>query len=43
MAQPKEYGIEQLIAAEIAPWIVGPNRGLWIQVASPFTIVARSH
>jgi len=43
MARPKEYDIEQLTAAEIAPWIAGPNHGLWIQVASRFTIVVCSH
>jgi hypothetical protein len=42
MVHPKEYGIEQLIATEIAPWIAGPSHGLWIQVASRFTIVVRS-
>jgi hypothetical protein len=43
MVHPKEYDIGQLKEAEIAPWIAGPYHGLWIQVASPFTIVVRGH
>jgi len=43
MVHPKGYDIEQSIATEIAPWIAGHYHGLWIQVASQFTIVVRNH